>query len=375
MLISSGGLRVFTLYSGNTIIITDSTFKGNADFAMRTVVSARDNAVATFVRCKFTGSLRIIDTRQSNVTFIKCQIINFTSEDSFISLSDNSHLQITDSNIINLEQNEHPFIKISSNSFITMTDCLYFNSHRKNNFLVGNYSTVRIYDSSFGNNTGDGYHAAILSVVFGELDIQNTIFTLNTGRRSIILSAYKSNIELRDTNITLNNYIKDELESGFIIYAKLSSLSFLNCLMLNNTMAYSISVYSEPGHYYWMIRCTIADISHGINLFGMSSILFAESFFINRGVFYFFPMNTEAVVRISKSLISDDSEGFYLRNVRDTVLLTYKSTFRSGNITLNSQEDGFQLSALFPTRSPSFSPTYIFQWETEYASCKYLLYH
>ena len=383
MLISSGGVRLFTLHSYNTIKITDSTFKGSTDFATRTVVSAKDNVIANFVRCKFTGSLRIIDTRQSIVTFTKCQFINATSEDSLISLSGNSHLQITDSSIMYLEQNEHPFVEISMDSLITMTGCLYFKSHRKSNFLVGNYSTVRIYNSFFVNNTGDGDYAAILSVVFGKLDVQNTTFTQNTGRQSIILSAYKSDIELRDTNITLNNYIKEELESAVIISARLSSLSFLNCLMLNNTMTFSISVYSQPEHYYWMIRCTIADISGGINLNGMSDVLFEESLFINSGSFYFFSRDADAVVRISKSVISDDRTSFHLRNVRDLELLTYKSTFRSRNITLNSHEDGFQLSALFgtqrhsffPSRRPPFSIAYIFQWETEYASCKYLIYH
>ena len=126
LIICLGGFRLFWLYIYNSITIINSTFKGNTDFATRTVVAGRGYVVVNFTHCNFTDGLRIIDTWHSIVTLTKCQMINATSKDSMISLSNNSNAQITDSNIMFLSQNDQPFIKVSMNSSITITGCLYF---------------------------------------------------------------------------------------------------------------------------------------------------------------------------------------------------------------------------------------------------------
>ena len=92
-------------------------------------------------------------------------MINATSKDSMISLSNNSNAQITDSNIMFLSQNDQPFIiKVSMNSSITITGCLYFKSSLQSHFLLSNDTIVRIYNSSFVHNIADSEEAAILSV-------------------------------------------------------------------------------------------------------------------------------------------------------------------------------------------------------------------
>ena len=361
MIIYLGGFRLFWLYIYNSITIINSTFKGNTDFATRTVVAGRGYVIVNFTHCNFTDGLRIIDTWHSIVTLTKCQMINATSKDSMISLSNNSNAQITDSNIMFLSQNDQPFIKVSMNSSITITGCLYFKSSLQSHFLLSNDTIVRIYNSSFVHNIADSEEAAILSVDYGKLGIQNTIFIQNTARSNVILSARRSDIEVKDTNITLNNYIKEDLKSGFLISTIFSNLTFLNCNILNNTMTYLITAHSELHNYIWMIKCTVVQNRGGIVWSELSNVHFEESFFINSGSFF---ARNVAVVRISKSVI----RGFSLRNEINMKMLTYKSTFQSGNMTANSKEDGHFLDTLFPIYNP-----HVPQWETEFASCEYVM--
>ena len=272
-------------------------------------------------------------------------MINATSKNSMISLSNNSNAQITDSNIMFLSQNDQPFIKVSMNSSITITGCLYFKSSLQSHFLLSNDTIVRIYNSSFVHNIADSEEAAILSVDYGKLGIQNTIFIQNTARSNVILSARRSDIEVKDTNITLNNYIKEDLKSGFLISTIFSNLTFLNCNILNNTMTYLITAHSELHNYICMIKCTVVQNRGGIVWSELSNVHFEESLFINSGSFF---ARNVAVVRISKSVI----RGFSLRNEINMKMLTYKSTFQSGNMTANSKEDGHFLDTLFPIYNP-----------------------
>ena len=110
-----------------------------------------------------------------------------------------------------------------------------------------------------------------------------------------------------------------------------------------------------------MIKCTVVQNRGGIVWSKLSNVHFEESFFINSGSFF---ARNFAVVRISKSVI----RGFSLRNEVNMKMLTYKSTFQSGNMTAKSKEDGHFLDTLFPIYNP-----HVPQWETEFASCEYVM--
>ena len=222
-----GSIHTFAWIHQHTgFIARDSFFQGEG-----VVLKARTVVQAEFIKCTFTDKVVILKgSNRVNISVDSCRINGTRNEyEPVFSLTDNSRLYITNTNVTNHKiMFGAALMNISSSCMVSLEGCLYIGNTMDGHIEARNNTNISVYDSTFIGNEAFETRFGFSYITRGRIMIQNSHFINNTAGHGNVVRANESTVEL------VGNII--EGNSPSIIYAISSNIAITACTFSKNIL-------------------------------------------------------------------------------------------------------------------------------------------
>ena len=384
---------VLNIQNNINLIVADSIFDG----INLNVLSASQNITVSFTNCTFHKISGVTASHNARVNIMNSRItecLNIYQLFAFIEISDNSHLNISDTNITgNHLSEDRSFVNIQRDSTMILSNCFYERNSMPSHLIVSGNTYVTISNCSFSDNTVvQGIHTNVQGFLhldkslayISQCSFTNTTLNVNAA----ILSVKSSQISVQGSIFEYNYYTGVFLVGTALVTTQSSkSLILIDSSFSNNIQMYftvqMVADKTMANSYLFIKNCSFEEVdADSIYTENIKDIIILHSSFQYSlwwiGERMSINIRKAQSVRLWKSTFHKmrNSFPFYFRNdpsvPHSVELFTWNSMFYYEKTELKTNADNFLTQAKSLRFITKDSLTKIFYEEISYTSRKYL---